>query len=378
MPRTSSRPPLVLKDDERESLENISRSRTEGAARVLRSRILLQYAAGTKVSDIVLGLREDRPKVQRCIEKAIEMGPLAALDDLKRTGRPQVIPGEAKTWVASVACQRPADLGLASELWNHSSLAQYVRQNCEAAGHPSLRLTGKSAIHRILSANSLHPERMRYYLERRDPEFDQKMANVLLLYKTVECALSDDAVDDKVAYVSYDEKPGIQAIACTAADLRPVPGVHPCVSRDHEYVRHGTVSLMAGIDLVTGEITARVEDKHASPQFVAFLRDLNARYRDREQIRVVLDNLSVHTSKETREYLASVPGRFEFIFTPKHASWLNLVETLFGKLARTMLKGIRVKSKEELRQRILDHIATLNQDPVVFRWHYKMDTISLV
>jgi transposase len=95
------------------------------------------------------------------------------------------------------------------------------------------------------------------------------------------------------------------------------------------------------------------------------------------KIRIVLDNHSAHISKETRQYLATVPNRFEFIFTPKHGSWLNLVEGFFSKMTRSMLRGIRVASKEELKQRILKYLDEVNETPVVFRWKYAIDSLSL-
>ena len=127
----------------------------------------------------------------------------------------------------------------------------------------------------------------------------------------------------KVAIVSYDEKPGLQGIATTAPDLLPEPGKHPCISRDHEYKRLGTISMLVGIDLLDGRIHWRLEDRHRSREFVQFLKAMEGYYADMDRIRVLLVNHSAHISKETRKYLASVPNRFDFVFTPKHSSWLN-------------------------------------------------------
>jgi len=214
-------------------------------------------------------------------------------------------------------------------------------------------------------------------LERRDPDFDAKMEQVLYVYKEVEMLRNSDHKDYSVAILSYDEKPGIQAIDNTAPDLAPVPGEKPCFARDHEYVRHGTVSLTAGIDLLNGNIHGIVVDRHRSSEFIQFLKMIDMKYQKKSKIRIVLDNHSAHLSKETRVYLSSVPNRFEFIFTPKHGSWLNIIESFFGKMARTMLRGIRVHSKEELKERILKYLDEVNSDPVVFRWKYKMDTLSV-
>ena len=202
------------------------------------------------------------------------------------------------------------------------------------------------------------------------------MHQVLLVYREVMIAAAKDDKDALVAYISYDEKPGIQAIENIAHDLSPVPGKYPTIARDYEYKRHGTLSLLAGIDLLTGIVTATVEDRHRSIEFIGFLKTLDSKYPDTHKIKIILDNHSAHISKETRKYLETKPNRFEFIFTPTHASWLNLIEIVFGKLARTMLRGIRVKTKAELKNRILQHIISLNDAPVVFRWKYKMDTLQ--
>ena len=160
----------------------------------------------------------------------------------------------------------------------------------------------------------------------------------------------------------------MQAISNTAPDLPPVPGKHAQVSRDHEYKRHGTLSILAALDLHDGHVVARVESRHRSQEFVALLKDLDAYYPAQATIRIILDNHSAHISKETRAYLATRPNRFIYVHTPKHGSWLNIVETLFGKMARTFLRHIRVASKEELKQRILLGIAEINAAPVIHRW----------
>jgi transposase len=121
---------------------------------------------------------------------------------------------------------------------------------------------------------------------------------------------------------------------------------------------------LAGIDLLSGEVLGLVRDRHRSREFVEFLSMANQYYPSGARIRVVLDHHSAHISRETRAYLTSVPNRFEFVFTPKHGSWLNLVESFFGKLARTLLRGIRVTSKE------------VNEEPTVFKWKYKLEALA--
>ena len=157
-------------------------------------------------------------------------------------------------------------------------------------------------------------------------------------------------------------------------DLPPKPGKHAAFARDHEYKRHGTVSLLAGIDLLTGQVHALVKDRHRSREFIELLRLLDAGYPAHTAIKLILDNHSAHISKETKARFANQPaGRFEFTFTPKHGSWLNLVEGFFSKLARSVLRHIRVASKQELKHRIMAAMDEFNRDPVVHTWSYRLD-----
>jgi len=367
---------LLLDNDVRDRLQRVSNSRTEAASSVERAEILLGYAGGETISSIARRLRTNRPKVERCIDKALGLGPLAALSDIPRSGRTPTITPEARAWVVSLACQKPKDLGYSYELWTMRLLSQHIRRHCDQAGHPSLARLARGTVSKILRQSKIRPHKITYYVERRDPEFESKMAQVLFVYKDVELlSQKGDNSPDMVAFLSYDEKPGIQAIANTCEDLPPVPGEHDCVFRDYEYKRHGTVSLLAGIDLLTGQVHGLVRDRHRSVEFIEFLKLVDSKYSKQMTIRIVLDNHSAHTSKETRRYLASVPNRFEFVFTPTHGSWLNLIESFFGKMAKTFLRGIRVKSKPELTRRIERYLAEINQTPVVFRWKYALDSI---
>jgi hypothetical protein len=322
-------------------------------------------------------LKTTFPSVRKWVDKALAMGAAAALKDTFHRPHAPVITEEAKAWVVHLACSKPKVHGYAAELWTRSSLALHVRQHAVKAGHPSLAKAVKATVHRILAAQELHPERVQYYLEKRDPEFEAKMKDILLVYQEV--ALQNERQADGAAArlitVSVDEKPGLQALANTAPDLPPVARKHPTVGRDHEYRRLGTCSILAALDLHDGHVTARVERRHRSREFIDLLKDLDARYAADCTIRLVLDNHSAHISKETRAFLATRPNRFQYVLTPKHGSWLNIVETLFGKMARTFLRHIRVQSWTELRQRILQGIAEINAAPVVHRWR-KFDALN--
>jgi transposase len=374
MPFVSTRSQLVLSDQDKTWLSHISQSRSEAAAKVHRAQMLLRYYQGDTISAIAAALRTNRPKVERCIAKALQLGVRTALEDLPGRGRRARISDEDKTWVVNLACQKPKELGYAQELWTTRMLAKHIRKHCGELGHPSLSKLGRGTVSKILAAQPVRPHKLEYYLERRDPDFEAKMIEVLHVYREVGVWRTTGLPVEVVGVLSYDEKPGIQAIGNTAPDLPPVPGRHATVGRDHEYRRYGTVSLLAGIDLLSGEVLGLVRDRHRSAEFVEFLRLADQHYPAGARIRMVLDNHSAHISKETRMYLDSVPNRFDFVFTPKHGSWLNLVESFFGKLAKTLLRGIRVNSKAELRARIELYLQEVNEEPVVFKWKYKLET----
>jgi transposase len=367
---------LTLTDEELTKLIAMTRSRTEPASRVDRARMLLAYRDNPSFFAVGRALGVHHQTVRRCVERSIVSGPLAALDDSPRPGRAATITSEAKDWLVDLACRKPKELGYPHELWTTRLLARHAREHGPSAAHACLADLAQGTVCKILDAREVKPHKIRYYLERRDPEFDAKMAQILCVYKDVEILKAAGATESQ-AIVSYDEKPGIQAISVTAPDLPPKPGLHAAFARDAEYKRHGTLSLLAGIDLVTGQVHALVEERHRSREFIEFLKLLDAAYPASTAIKVILDNHSAHISKETKTWLAAQPAdRFELTFTPKHGSWLNLIEGFFSKLARSVLRHMRVASKQELKDRILAAIDGINQQPVVHTWSYKLDEVA--
>ena len=372
MARKSERAALTLTPEHRAKLQELSASRVAPAREVERAKVMLGYADGASITELQRRLGFSRPMIYRCVDKALAAGVLMGLKDKYHRPHEPEISDEAKAWVVSIACTKPKDHGLAAELWSISALARFVGERAQAAGFPRLANPGKSTVWRILDDNDIKPHKIRYYLEKRDPDFDRKMQEVLMVYRDVSLYTEGavhDARPNPIYAVSVDEKPGVQAIGLTAPDLPPVPGKATGVGRDYEYVRHGTVSIMAGIDLHSGHIFANVEDRHRSIEFIALLKLIDAHYPEDAIIRVVLDHHSAHISKQTMAYLSTRPGRFEYVHTPKHGSWLNLIECAFSKMARTFLRHIRVTSKDDLKQRILKGIAEINESPVVFRWN---------
>ncbi len=372
MPRKCELANLLLNDEQKQFLMTISQSRTKPVREVQRAKILLKYSDGIPISTISSQLNVSRPTIYKCIEKALATGVESGLKDKYHSPKAPVITDEAKAWVINVACQKPTDFGYAAETWSLSLLAKHTRENAPQAGHDCLKQAAKATVQRILKSHHIKPHKIRYYIEKRDPEFDKKMQDVLIVYKEVNLINKHLSSSEEkylpIVTVSIDEKPGIQAIKNTASDLPPVPNKHPYIGRDYEYERLGTLSILAGLDLHTGHVIAQVHDRHRSKEFILLLKEIDSYYPPECQIRLILDNHSSHISKETMKYLESRPNRFIYVHTPKHGSWLNLIETLFSKMSRTFLKNIRVNSIDELRSRILKGIDEINEAPVVHRW----------
>ena len=376
---------FTLEADHKTALEKLAKSGMTPVLTAQRAKILLLKEKGKSSSDIAGELNISRHTVELWVKKYRSRTPEDSLEDLlgvsEGRGRKEQITGEARTWLISIACMKPKDLGYAAEVWTTSSLTKHIRTHAREAGYERLCTITESGVYKILAKSNIKPFRIQYYCERRDPDFEQKMHNVLLVYKQLSLQFDQNGKllpfedGDIIHVLSYDEKPGIQAVANTADDLMPNES-NGVIKRDYEYRRLGTVSLLAGIDLQTGEAIPLVKDTHNSDDYIEFLKVLDSRYPKEDKLRLVLDNLRVHRSEKVQKYISSVPGRFEFVFTPRHASWLNLIEGFFSKMTKQMLKGIRVGTKDELVTRIYKYFEEINAEPVVYKWSWHLDDID--
>lgn len=373
---------ITIPDEERTYLLTLIKARTIQSQIVDRARMLLWKSEGKTDKSIADGLGVSVNTVRRCVDRYLNSDINLAIFDDERSGRPVEITDDAKSWIVSVACQKPCDLGYSAELWTLAALHKHIQTYAEEAGYPRLKTVTKPWLQKYLKKMDLKPFKIKYYLERKDPDFDNKMHEVLLVYKQVEMQFDDNGEiiipdDGHLTHtISYDEKPGIQAIDNKYPDHNQT-AENGFVRRDYEYVRRGTLSLLAGIDLLTGEAIPLISKSHKSSDFIEFLKILDAKYPEGDTIQLILDNHSAHKSKETQQYLATLPeDRFVFVFTPTHASWLNMIESFFSKMTKQMLKGIRVSSTDELSERIYRYFDEINADPVVYHWTYKMDEIK--
>ena len=273
---------LQFTEEEFRGLESIRKSRKLEKRRVLRAAILLESLSGKSDEVIACDLRISRGTVVRCVQKCLQFGVQAALTELHRSGKPRCLSDDAIAWVKNCACQKPKELGYSYELWTYKLLTAHVRQHCVAAGHPDLKALSRSKLHAILRQGELRPHKIRYYVERRDPAFEAKMANVLYVYKEVEI-INDGLLRGEIAEgeesklgmvtISYDEKPGIQALAVTTPDKPPVAGEHASHLRDYEYKRLGTVSILAGLDLHSGRVLKKSATHTRVPISLGFSRN---------------------------------------------------------------------------------------------------------
>ena len=376
---------FTLQPDDKTELEKLVKSGMTPVIISQRARILLSKAENKSCSEIAAELGVNRHTVELWCQKYRNRTDEQSLMDIlsvsEGRGRKEEITGEAKTWLISIACMKPKDLGYAAETWTTSALTKHINLVAKEAGYERLSTITESGVYKILDKANIKPFRIQYYCERRDPDFDEKMHNVLVVYKQLSMQFDENGKllpfgDSEVTHVlSYDEKPGIQAVSNTSEDRMP-SNYSGVIKRDHEYKRLGTLSLLAGIDLQTGEAIPLVSDTHNSNDYIAFLKKLDAKYPKGDKIRLVLDNLKVHSSQKVIEYLETVPDRFEFVFTPKHASWLNLVEGFFSKMTKQMLRGIRVSSKQELEDRIYKYFNEINAEPVVYHWGWNLKDVG--
>lgn len=176
---------LAFSEQELADLTRVSRSRTEPASRVERARILLAYRETPSLYATGRAIGVTHQTVERCLRRAQEFGIMAALDDSPRPGRDRTITSEARTFIVDLACRKPKDLGYPHELWTTRLLARHVREQGPAAGHACLAKLAQGTLCKILAAHEIKPHKVRCYLERRDPEFAEKMAEVLCVYREV-------------------------------------------------------------------------------------------------------------------------------------------------------------------------------------------------
>ncbi|HET8657712.1 MAG TPA: IS630 family transposase [Micromonosporaceae bacterium] len=348
VPRARSADVVRLSTGRRRRLVHLSRRSTAPAREVRRARILLAAAQGQTNAAIARQVGCDVATVRRTRRHFRTRG-MKALRDRPRTGRPLVYDLDVRLLVIATATSQPPET---DAQWTHRLIAGHLHAT-HGIG------ISQSQVGRILTEADIKPHRVRGWLNRPDdPAFFTRAQAICHLYQHI---------PDGTVLLSVDEKTGIQARSRTRP-TQPVRAGRPA-RREFEYRRHGTVSLMAAMDVATGKVHPKIISRNDSATFIAFLEELDQAIDKNLRIHLVIDNGSSHTSKATRAWLAAHP-RFAVTYTPKHASWLNMIEIFFSILTRRLLRRGELTSRDHLTGKILNFIAEYSRTAKPFRWRY--------
>jgi transposase len=336
-------PPLVITEAERAELGRRVRAHTTPQRTAKRARVVLLAAEGMPNRQIapLVGMNQHTVSHWR---HRFEAERLAGLEDRPRPGRPLVYGHDQRLRIVATVTQQPPD---PASHWSHSQLAQALSDIGISA----------SQIGRILADLDIKPHRVRGWITRPDdPGFWERVADVCGLYL---------APPTNALVLSVDEKTGIGARSRTRP---PAPG-RP-TRQEHEYVRHGTATLLAALDVHRGGVLQATDlDRNTAANFIAFLDQLDARVPTDLAVHLVLDNGSWHIANATRWWFYN-HRRFHPHYTPTHASWLNQVELFFSILARRLLKHGEFASVDDLVAKVMAFIADYNRTARPFRWTY--------
>ena len=329
--------PIRLDSMTRNQLESLVRSPSTPQALVTRSRIVLAAAGGESNQQIAVTLKIPPITVSKW-RRAFAASGLEGLQDRPRSGRPPKHGAETWQKVQRKVCQQPQFLSR----WSVRTLAQEVQ-------------LPPSTVHHMLVESDLQPHRLRTFTFSPDPDFEAKLLDIVGLYLNP---------PDNALVLCVDEKTGIQALDRTQP-LLPLRAKKPR-SWTNEYVRHGTQSLLAALEIASGRVVAHVKQRRTSVNFLNFMKDAVASFPDRE-IHVVLDNLNIHKNQAAQGWLQRHP-RVHFHYIPTHASWVNLIECFFSILTRQGLSQSVHQSRKQLKDFLLGYIENYNQHCAPFAW----------
>jgi len=337
---------VELTDQERAQLEAWTRRRTSAQALAQRSRIVLLAADGLNNTEIAARLDLAVSSVRKWRKRFAEHR-LDGLTDEPRPGRPRTISDDkVEAVIVKTLETTPKD----ATHWSTRSMAREVG------------LT-QSAVLRIWRAFGLQPHRQETWKLSKDPQFIDKVRDIVALYLNP---------PERAVVFCVDEKSQIQALDRTAPILPMLPGVPERAT--HDYKRHGTSSLYAALDLTTGKVIGRLHSRHRAIEFKQFLQTIDREVPEHLDVHLVLDNSSTHKTPAIQKWLAAHP-RFVLHFTPTSSSWLNLVERWFAELTTKLLRRGAHRSVRDLNTDIRAWIDTWNDDPRPFVWTKTADQI---
>jgi transposase len=319
------------------ALNHLVRSPSTPQGLALRSRIVLAAATGEPNQQIAASLQIPEVTVGKWRRCFAAKG-LDGLRDAPRLGRPPKHGQEILQRVQARVCQQPEHYSR----WSVRTLAE------------DLKLPA-STVHQMLVASDLQPHRIRTFTFSPDPDFEAKLLDIVGLYLNP---------PDNALVLCVDEKTGIQALDRTQP-LLPLSAKKPR-SWTNEYVRHGTQTLLAALEIASGQVVAHVKQRRTSVNFLRFMNDVVAAFPQR-QLHVVVDNLNIHKNEAARRWLKKHP-HVHFHYTPTHASWVNMIECFFSILGKQGLSQSVHTSKRQLKKFLLDYIAHKNENPTPFVW----------
>lgn len=334
--------PLQLKSDERNELRQMSIARSLPAADVLRARMILMLADGRSYAEIRERLQTTAPTISRWKKRFLREG-LNGLFELPRPGqKPSVITPKLQARVLAATRNKPQD---GSTHWSVRKLARQLK-------------ISKDAVHRIWRAAGVKPHRLERYLASDDPDFESKAADIIGLYLHP---------PQHAAVFCVDEKSAIQALD----RLDPVLPLSPGRIERHgfEYYRHGTLSLYAALDVKSGKVHGKTAARHTSQEFVDFLGQVVNLCQPKQEIHIIVDNLSAHKTKHVTEFLDSHPY-VKLHFTPTYSSWLNQIEIWFSKIERDVIARGVFTSVADLARKLMRYVRAYSKNATPFRWKY--------
>lgn len=333
---------VALRRGDRDRLERLTRSRTTSHRVVERAQITLASAGGEPGSRICERFGVSRPTVTLWLDRYEAEGMKGLLTDRPRSGRPrEITPADEATIIERTLHTKPPD-GVSTH-WSTRLMAR-------ATGYHH------ATIARIWRSHGLKPHRVNWFKVSRDPEFVAKLRDVVGLYLHP---------PERAVVFAFDEKSQIQALDRTQPGLPLKKGRAGTMT--HDYKRHGTTTLFAALDVVTGELLQDCMPKHRHQEFLKFMRQIDHSVASDLSIHVVLDNYATHKHPAVKRWLARHP-RVQFHFTPTSASWLNLVERFFSELTERQRRRLAVTSVSQLIEAITLYIARRNENPKPFVW----------
>lgn len=337
---------IALTDTERAELEGWARRRTSAAGLALRSRIVLAAADGESNTDMAARMGISRSTVKRWRNRFVQDRCDGLLDE-PRPGRPRIVGDEQiKELITETLESTPRD----ATHWSTRSMAEHLGLS-------------QSMVSRVWRAFGLAPHKQDSWKLSKDPLFVEKVRDVVGLYLDP---------PERALVLCVDEKTQIQALNRTQPVFPMLPGTPARAS--HDYVRHGTSSLYAALDLASGQVIGSLHARHRSQEFLAFLKKIDAEVPADLDVHLVLDNASTHKTPAVKRWLTSHP-RFVMHFTPTSSSWLNLVERWFAELTTKKLRRGTHTSVRQLNADIRAWIQTWNDNPRPYVWTKTADQI---